>query len=228
MLRSTIARFGLSDGILHLLNRVLARVTGRRVFVQHYHFIALATDTPVPLPRRLASNMDTAVLTAAEIPELDVPRPSEKLRSRLRDGSMCFVTRRDEDFVGFIWLKRDAYVEDEVRSLFVLPTRSRTIWDYDLYVAPNFRKSAAFMKIWHDSLEFLRSENVDWTISRISAFAPESLRAHMRLGGKIIGGAYYFCFFSAQITLTAQSPYFHLSFSDRSMPSIRLEAPLSD
>ncbi|WP_405237846.1 hypothetical protein [Lentisalinibacter orientalis] len=227
MLRSTVKRFGYSHGLLYLCNRILERIFGPRVFIQHYQFVALATETPIPLPRRLASNMTTTVLSSSEIASLAVPRPKEKLRSRLSDGSTCLVTRKNGTFAGFIWIKRGVYLEDEVRSRYDISSDWRSVWDYDMYIAPSFRNTAAFLKIWHDTLDFLRKEDVRWSISRISAFAPESLRAHLRLGGKIIGGAYYFRLFAVQLTLFSQRPFVHLSLSDRSPPSIMLRTPIS-
>jgi hypothetical protein len=225
VLRSTAKRFGYSQGLIYFCNRVLARIFGPRVFIQHYYFIALATDTPIPLPRRLASKITTSILSISEIPSLNVPRPQEKLRARLREGSICLVSRKSGAFAGFIWLKRGVYLEDEVRSRFDLSYDPRAVWDYDLYISPSFRNSAAFLKIWHDTLRFLRKEDVRWSISRISAFAPESLRAHLRLGGTIIGGAYYIRFFAAQLTLLSQRPFVHLSLRDQSPPSIMLRVP---
>ncbi|WP_405242481.1 GNAT family N-acetyltransferase [Lentisalinibacter salinarum] len=226
MLRSTLKRFGVSHGLLYLCNRILERILGTRVFIQHYHFVALATDTPIPLPRRLASNMVTSMLSTPEIASLDVPRPQEKLQARLKDGSICLVTRKNGTFVGFIWIKREVYFEDEVRCRFDLSLEPQAVWDYDLYIAPSFRNTAAFLKIWHDTLEVLSNENIRWSISRISAFAPESIRAHLRLGGSIIGGAYYIRLFTVQLTLLSQWPFVHLSLSDRSPPSILLRAPI--
>jgi GNAT superfamily N-acetyltransferase len=156
---------------------------------------------------------------------LEFPRPAEILESRYEQGSACFAAYRAGDFAGFIWLAPGTYLEDEVRCTFVPGPAGSACWDYDVYVTPGERTGIAFMKLWSAALEHLRQRGVEWSASRISAFAPASLAAHKRMGAVCVGQAFFLVAFGLQAMVASVPPYLHLSASRRSHPTLRVEAP---
>lgn len=222
MISESLKTYGPVDGLLYLINRLSARLL-RGVFrVTRYQFLAMPTNATIPSPRRLGKDILTRYLTPREIESLGPPRPAEVLRSRLEQGSWCLGAFKNEQLLGFIWLQYSDYLEDEVRCRYVLPASGDCAWDYDLYIDPNFRNSAAFLKLWKDALAVLDESGKKWSLSRVSVFAPHSLRAHLRMGAIQIGSACFVSIFGLQIMAAGLPPYFHVSWRPNQVPKLIL------
>jgi GNAT superfamily N-acetyltransferase len=135
------------------------------------------------------------------------------------------VAVRENKLVGFIWIKRDGYQEDEVRCHYVLRPASQLAWDFDAYVAPEFRVSRAFSQLWEAANEYLRDLGCRWTISRISAFNAMSLRSHQRLGTVHLHTGYFVVLGSAQVSIFSCRPYVHVATGASDGPEIVLNPP---
>ncbi len=219
---SAFRTYGIPDGLLYLLNRLSARMLGGTVNLVRYRFLALPTDVNIPTPRRLGRTVETRMLSLKEVTALAVPRPIDIIRARYRQGSCCLGAFRDRQFVGFIWLQDCSYAEDEVRCRYVLPNKHTCVWDYDLFISPAYRDTAAFLKIWVDALCYLRASGKLWCFSRVSTLAPDSLRAHLRMGAKLVGSAVFISVFKAQILLSTCAPYVHISCRAANIPDLVL------
>jgi L-amino acid N-acyltransferase YncA len=199
------------DRFLHLLSRLLARLSGGSVRLVRYYIVA----QPVPAAAagqpqrggrvliRCADAFD-AVIGAA-------PRPQQVLERRFRDGATCIVAEREGELAGFIWLMRRQYMEDEVRCLYVLEPAARAAWDFDVYVAPAHRATRLFSRLWAAAHAWLHAQGYRWTFSRISAFNEESLAAHRRLGARELCRGTFVVWGPLQLAVFSARPYLHLA-----------------
>ena len=225
MIAESVKTYGLFNGILYLINRLSARFLRGFLRLSRYQFLAMPTDAAIPSPRRLGKDVETRCLASTEVADLGLARPAEVIRSRFEQGSTCLGAFKKEQFLGFIWLQSSSYLEDEVRCRYILPASGECAWDYDLYIDPEFRKSAAFLKLWKDALDCLSKAGKKWSLSRVSVFAPESLRAHLRMGAIRAGNAFFLSVFGLQIMVASLPPYFHFSWRSDRAPNLILRLP---
>lgn len=171
---------------LYALHRALGAATGGRAGVVPYELVAqpigagklgAVRDDP-GTQVRLAGPGD-AIVT-------EFPRPAAVNRWRWEQGATCHVATVKGEFAGTLWIQHDLYREDEVRCDFVMPD-ARTVWDFDVYVAPRYRLGRTMGRLWKAVDAGLAAEGVAWTFSRISRFNADSLNSHARLGAVSIG-----------------------------------------
>lgn len=134
----------------------------------------------------------------------------ETLAYRHGQGAICLGAFKDGRLIGWLWLCLGPYLEDEVRAYFIPP--ARTAWDFDVYVAPEYRATFALPRLWDAANQFLQKRGSYGTMSRISALKPESINAHKRLGAISVGWACFLHCRKAQLALSSTSPYVHFSF----------------
>jgi hypothetical protein len=223
MLADSLKLYGPVDGILYLINRVSTRFLRGVLHVARYQFLALPTNATIPSPRRLGKDIQTRRLARTEMTHLGPPRPAEVIHSRLEQGSWSLGAFKNEQLLGFIWLQYSSYLEDEVRCRYILPSSGDCAWDYDLYIDPAFRNSAAFLKLWKDVLAQLSEAGKRWSLSRVSVFAPDSLRAHLRMGAIPIGNACFVSLFGLQLMTANMPPYLHVSWRPDQAPNLILQ-----
>lgn len=212
------------NAALFALARILRRLSGGRVRIYKYCFVAQPVAKPVDGNARSPASPVEAV-TAGDPLVRQFPRPAQVIGRRFEEGAVCFAARRGDEFIGFLWLKLDGYDEDEVRCRYVPRPVDRTAWDFDVYVAPAHRMGRTFAQLWRAANEFLAARRVEWVLSRISAFNPESMRAHRRLGSRPIASALFLCAGPLQVSFLTRRPYLHLSTSAASFPTLELDSP---
>ena len=222
---ANVAALGWGNGLLYSLGQILRRVSGGRVRLVRYLLVAQPVPAEVrPQCRPSAKNPVRPVAPSDPLVQ-QFPRPRHVIAQRFRDGSTCLVAQSDERFIGYLWLARGAYDEDEVRCRYEFARPGESSWDYDVYVAPDFRIGRTLARLWDASNAHLSRDGVRWTFSRISAFNPGSLAAHGRFGTKVLHTASFLCLGGVQIAFIGAAPYLHLSLSDRSRPTLRLRPP---
>ena len=201
-LRELVRRVGAVNAVLFVMSRALERVTrGRARFVKYY-FMAQ------PVPRDPAPSTRSKGIVVEEVmvgdPRLDLfERPARELARRFAGSSRCFAAWQGETLTGFLWFTDRHYDEDEVRCTFRVSPADRAVWDLDVHVMPRFRLGRTFALLWDNAFAAMRSRGVRWTLSRVSAFNADSIRAHQRLGARRTGWAFFFLFGSFQFTLTS-------------------------
>ncbi len=216
-------RLGVTNAFLYVISRGLARYSGGRCRIVKYYFVA----QPVVAS---AGALDAGAISIAPVSPDDrivkqFPRSAGVINRRFRDDAICLVARKGDEFAGYLWLKLRGYDEDEVRCRYVpVPERS-TAWDFDVYVAPPYRMGRTFTRMWSAANDFLRSNEIEWTLSRISPYNADSLRAHGRMGGQRIGTALFLCLGAMQVAFISIPPFVHVSLSDGAGPVLRLKAP---
>jgi len=226
-LRETRRRMGGPNAVLYVLGRLLARASADRIRLIKYLIVA----QPIGAAQLAAMRPDPNVVVALTPRDSELvdafPRPIGVVRRRFDSGALCFSALVKNTFAGYIWLRHDAYEEDEVRCTFVLDDPSRSVWDFDVYVEPKYRIGRTMARLWSAVDHYLGERGIAWSFSRISAFNPDSLAAHTRLGIVPCHSAVFVVMGSWQLAFLPQRPYVHLSTSERQRPSLRLRLPLS-
>lgn len=214
-LSTLAAELGWPNTLLYALARALAPLGVR---LHRYYFVAqrvTVSSTGRGWGQRIAVRRVTAM---ADIP-WGFPRPRDVLAQRLRQGGQCLAAWRDGALAGFLWYQFAAYQEDEVRVRYHLAS-TRSAWDYDVFVQPQLRLGPTFARLWQEAHRRLHAHGVRWTCSRISAFNPDSLRAHGRLGAVRLGSATFLVLGRYQCMLASVAPYLHLSRGPASFPHL--------
>ena len=196
-LRRPSADLSLGDALLYRIARVAQRLSARRIRIVKYHLTAQPV-APTPLlsaPRsgtlrveRIDANHPLYAILLAQS-----PRPPAVIRARLAHGAVCFAALKADTLLGFLWLKHEAYEEDEVHCLFLPRPAAQAAWDFDVWVHPAHRASRVFLRLWDTAFAYLRARGVQWTMSRVNAYNPDSLNAHGRLGAVTLGTATFCC-----------------------------------
>lgn len=215
---------GVATAVFYAVARALRYVTGRDV-VRHYLF------TAQPVAERLLNRISTQrqiriELVGTESYELAwFPRPAHVIANRFRQGGLCFAAFKGDEAIGSLWLARDEYWEDEVACRFVPEPAHLAVWDFDVYVKPEHRGGRVFAYLWDEAFQWLRDNGYQWTMSRIDGFNPASIRAHKRLGARVVGRGIFFVAGKLQISLFTIRPFVHLCWGRRHPPKVRVRAP---
>jgi len=222
----TIRHLGWLNGCLYALARLLTMVSGDRVRLHKYYLVA----QPVPEKRWLPSHRGQA-FEIRQVTELDpvirlFPRPEWTTRYRFKQGAVCLAALKEGLPVGFLWLLLGSYQEDEVRCRYVPLPVGKSAWDFDVYVEPEHRNGIAFLKLWDEANRFLVAHQIQWSLSRISAFNSGSILSHARMGTQRIGAVTFLSIGSWQIAASTVPPYLHLSTQADSFPTFALNPEL--
>lgn len=209
---------GWVNALLYALARLLR---GAGIQLYRYYFVAQRVPA-AETGRGHGKRVDVRPVAAlAEIP-WGYPRPRDVLAQRLRQGSHSLAAWREGELAGFLWYRFGGYQEDEVRVRYRLAS-PRSAWDYDVYVQPRLRLGPTFARLWQEAHRRLRRHGVRWTCSRISAFNPDSLRAHARLGTVRLGSATFLVLGRRQCMLASVAPYLHWSAGPASFPHLTFD-----
>ncbi len=226
-LRSRYREVGPANAALLGLNCLLQSVHPR-LAVARYHLMA----QPVPEAPLLRGRERSLVVRSLrpDDPALARRRPGPDRRPeerRLHEDAYCLGAFRpgEERLLGFIRLLSGAHREDEHRCLLRPPADPRCVLDVDVYVFPHARGGFVFAHLWDAANAWLRRQGVEWTLSRISAFNANSLRAHQRLGAQRVGDLYFLQMGALEILLTGQRPFVAVSRPRGRPPEITIHPP---
>ena len=222
-LRRTAAQLGWFNTLCYGLDRLLSRLGWR---LRKYYFVAQPTAQAPParpqrkpvLPERGATFTVRLASAGREVP-LTHPRPRAVISQRFAQGAQTLQAWHGGKLAGFLWFLPHAYQEDEVRVRYRLAS-AESLWDFDVYVAPDYRLGPLFRRLWSEAHVMMRSQGVRWTCSRISAYNPASRGAHARLGAVTLGSAVFLSCGDWQWTFATQAPYFHLSRNPAAFPEL--------
>jgi hypothetical protein len=226
-LRHEISRFGLGNGLLYVLAYALQSATSNRCRIIKYRFVAQPVSSRALSPERAGRGSVVRRVGPDEPVVAQFPRPEHVIKRRFADGAVCFVAEKDGELAGFIWIQPGSYMEDEVRCLYVLEPMGSAAWDFDVWVAPQFRFTRAFARLWDAANSFMRDRGYAWSVSRISAFNPESLAAHRRLGIRQLCTGVFVLLGKVQVALISRAPYVHIALSRQQHPVLHLHLPPS-
>lgn len=227
-LRRTLLQLGALDGMLYCTHRALMALSGGRLRMHRYYLVAQPVASGGPSAGRKSLKTTVRLITADDPVVAQFPRPAEVLARRFEQRPSCFVAQSGECFIGFLWLAFDAYEEDEVRCRYELAAPERSAWDYDVYVEPAHRLGRCFARLWDAANAHLSERGIEWSMSRISAFNPDSLAAHRGFGVKKLFSATFLTLGSLQLMLSGAAPFVHFSAGEDARPTLRLALPERD
>jgi hypothetical protein len=154
-----------------------------------------------------------------------LPRPRDEIVRRFAGKALCFLATREDRIIGHLWITQSPYREPVHRCEFAVRPHGRTAWDFDMWIAPEERLGLAFARLWDQCNSYLREQGVTWTCSRVSAFNPASLKAHERLGMRVMHSLFYLGAGPVDLLIADVAPFIALSFSPRTFPVIEVTAP---
>lgn len=217
-------QLGLCNGGFYLLDQALRRLTSSRALIQRYYLVTQPVEIKTRLPRRMGARYRVKIIGANDPEVTDLNRPSAVLSSRFEQNSTCIALYEESNLVGFIWFCMDEYFEEEVNCRFRPSPAESVAWDFDIFIEPEHRNGIAFLKLWTAALEYLKSNGVQWSASQISAYLPQSIASHQRLGAVVVGRATFFRLFGLQLTIATLAPFIHIGWGRRG-PTITVAAP---
>lgn len=217
-----LRQLGWLNAGLYAFNRLQAMVSKGSLRLYKYYFVAQPVAELSLLPPGKGKKIEVKLIREQDEVIKQFPRPAAVIRARFEQGAKCLAAFKEGQFIGFLWLLLGSYQEDEVRARFTPLPAGQAAWDFDVYVAPDFRLGLTFPRLWDEANRVLKGHGVQWSCSRISAFNPGSLGSHARLGTVTLGSALFFCAGRWQAMFATLPPYFHLSSHPGSFPEFRL------
>ncbi|MCS6944591.1 MAG: hypothetical protein RMK97_04135 [Sutterellaceae bacterium] len=207
----------------YALARLLEVATRGALRLVSYRFVAqpVPPEGDIVNPAR-AGGIELRYLLADDPLVAQFPRPPAVIARRFRDGARCLAAIKGEKLIGFLWFQEREYVEDEVRCRYRFDPNA-AVWDFDVYIDPEYRLGRLFARLWDFAHRELRSRGYRWTLSRISAFNPTSLAAHARLGARRLGSALFIVAGPVQVSFLSCPPHFHVGWRNDMHPVLFLD-----
>jgi hypothetical protein len=220
-LMSPFKEFGFFAGLFYSVDRVLQQLSSNlRLYV--YEILAQSIPDRSLLPPRLTKSLEMREIKAGDTQIARMPARPDIKELRFKQNAICLGAFQKGQFIGHIWFCFHTYEEDEVRCTFVLPEGNQAVFDFDLYIFPEYRMGLGFAGIWDGANEFLRRRGVKVSYSRLTRFNLTSRRAHRQLGAQRVGRMLVLQAWHVELTLATVSPYLHLSLQTRNRVRVKL------
>lgn len=223
-IKRLIGELGAINAFLYMVHVLLSKPTGHWARIERFLLVSQPVPPSPRLPAGRSKGVEVRRLAPGDEWLAQIPRPPEVISARYAQGAICLALVKTGKVQGYIWLIEGGYEEDVARVLFLLPASGKAAWDFDVYVAPEYRLGFTFARLWDAADAYLRERGVNWSMSRISMFNAESLNSHGRLGAKALGSATFLIVGPFQFMVSGLPPHIHLSWG-RSRPSLRMPEP---
>ncbi len=221
----TIKQMGLVDGIFYYIHRILSIISSNKIRLIRYHIVCQPVLAEKKLPPQRGRNIEIINVNREKYQAYykDIfPRPESAIISRYNQGGICLVARKQEQFLGYIWLNLGPYIEDEVRCQFIPLPADNSAWDYDIYITPKARLNFTFPRLWDEANMLMNKKHISQTYSRIASYNTDSLKSHARLGAIIVQSINFLCLGKTEIMFAPLWPFIRLSFSDKQITKIEV------
>jgi hypothetical protein len=213
--------YGVLLGLLYGFDRLLQRLSPRWRLYAYHIMVQPITDKPL-LPPRFSKRLEIREIKRGD-PEVEMmPARTEIKEARFAQNAVCLGAFRDGRFIGYMWFCYRAYEEDEVRCTYLATPEDQSVFDFDLYVFPEYRMGLAFAAIWNGANQYLRAKGVKFTFSRLTQFNLPSRRAHDHLGWKRVGRALFLQAGPIEFMAATLRPYLHVSCTTAKRVQLRL------
>lgn len=222
-IRSAFSTFGPGMGAVYLVNRACQR-TGLPVGVYPYVLVVQPVLDHAICPPTLGKSLRVRPVAADDPAVGAMPIDRSVVEFRRRQPTECFGAFQGDELVAYLWLCNGPYDEDEVRCRFIPEPEAHAVWDFDVFVFPARRLGPAFSRLWDEVYRDLGSRGVRWTVSRISALNPRSMRVHSGLKARPVGRATFVRIGPVQVMLSSMRPRLHIGFGSSSRPVVRVPA----
>ena len=221
-LSAPFREFGPISGCLYVADRLLQRISpNTRIFVYEL-MVQPIRDTSYTGMRAIKA-FEHREIRAGDPALASMPVPREVIEARFKQGAICLGTFKQDVFVGYIWFAFASYEEDEVRCTYSLVPAGESVFDFDLYIFPEFRLGVAFVAIWQGAIAFLRDRGVRQSFSRLTRFNVASRRAHQHLGWKLVARAVTLRLWRLEYMTATVSPYQSVTIAGRTQLQLRAD-----
>lgn len=224
-LKGMISDYGAVDGLLLALQRAVRLLFPAAVIERQYIVAQPVPPTPAPLLRR-GRDIEVRRIQPGDPALTGFTRVPAEVAERFAQGAVCLGAFRGSELLGWLWFTIGSFRDYTHPVDFALQPAATTAWDFDVYVRPEARLTAAFARLWEAAFDALRERGVSRTLSAISAYNPASLRAHRRLGTRAFGSVLMVRFgrLSAFCSRRFQ-PHLQASLRPGFRATFRLDAP---
>ncbi|MBL8201847.1 MAG: GNAT family N-acetyltransferase [Chromatiales bacterium] len=224
-MRSACDEYGVVDATLLALQRTLRLLSPDAVLERLYIVAQPVPRTPAASLRRGQAILVRPLLPGDPALAAFTRIPAE-VTDRFAQGAVCLGAFRGTELLGWLWFTVGAFRDHTHPVAFELAPPGTTAWDFDVYVRPEARLTAAFARLWEAAFDALRDRGVNQTLSAISAYNPASLRAHRRLGTTPFGSLLVLRLGRLQAVFSRHfRPHSRLSFRADFRATFRLDAP---
>lgn len=223
-LKRLVADLGWFDALIYALDRggsAFAGVTG----ITRYILVAQPVPEKPLLPSGRGGFLTVRTLNADDDLGNETPLSPAVLASRERRGSICVGAFDGNRLIGFACVALGAHDDEMVLARFTPLPQEKAAWDYDFYIAPGYRLSFAFPRIWDAMFALLRDRGIAWTTSYIAAYSITSLRSQLRLGAVPVGGFVVIKLGRSQAILQGRRPFAKLATRSGARPEIQVSVP---
>ena len=152
-----------------------------------------------------------------------LPRPEHRLRNRFLQKTSCLLGTKEDKLISCAWFTYNNYEEDEVWCNYDFSGSPQTVWDYDVFVDPNYRLGRAFHLTWQAASADLYARGFRNTLSRISAYNPNSIKSHEKLGARNCGSAVFLKLATLQLMISNKRPFLHCTTTKEKRPMLRFD-----
>jgi hypothetical protein len=177
---STIQLLGLAGVLSYAAARFAARAG--MLGYNRYALVAVPVDGMPKMPRGFRVEQ----LDADRLAQYRIDVAPSVQETRFAQGLVCLgAFNSKNEMVGVNWIGRGPFVEDEVHVRFSVPHDAG--WDTGLWVRPEHRLGRGFAALWAGTAEWLRSQELCWSMSRIADYNLPSILSHKRMGAVTVG-----------------------------------------
>lgn len=213
--------FGWLAGTLYAADRALRSISPRLGMYVYELMVQPITDKPL-LSANLAKNLTFEEIGSGH-PDVALMPAREDIKAlRFAQAARCLGVYRKRVLIGYIWFNFGTYEEDEVRCTYILQESAVSVFDYDLYLFPEYRMGIGFMGIWHGANQYLRARGVDYTFSRLTRFNLASRRSHAHLGWKRAGQAVFLQLGPIEAMVADVAPFVALTWTASQRVKLKL------
>jgi hypothetical protein len=181
--------------------------------LQVYEFMVQPIAEKPLLPQNLTKNLELREILRGDPEIARMPAREDIKASRFDQGARCLGAFKKDSLIGYIWICRSSYQEDEARLTYRFADEEHSVFDFDLYVLPEHRLGLGFAAVWHGANEYLRTHGVRYTFSRLTRFNIASRRSHAHLGWKRVGQALVVRAWAVELMLMTIPPFVFLSWA---------------
>lgn len=215
--------FGVFNGALYFVARAF-EILPIPVRLITYDIVVQAVRTTPFLPHSIASRYIYRTLGPDDDLLKQMPVRREIIANRIAQGSQCIAVFTKDEIVGYGWIAKRAYYEDEVRCVFQLPDPDLAVFDFDIYIYPSKRMGFGFAALWDGINKTLRGSGFQYTYSRIFRFNKRSMKSHESLGARKVGSTTVLKLHKLELMMSTLHPFVGITTQAGKSVQIRLPA----
>jgi hypothetical protein len=171
-------------GLAGVLSYAAARFAARAGVLGYNRstLVAVPVDGMPKMPR----GFRVEALSSNRLRDHRIDVSPEVQAARFAQGLVCLGAFNVKDeLIGVNWVGTGPFVEDEVYVRFAVPADAG--WDTGLWVRPEHRLGRGFAALWAGTAEWLRTQERQWSMSRIADYNLPSILSHKRMGAVTVG-----------------------------------------